>query len=169
LDRLDVLINAAGVGRMSSLHSGDADDWREMWEVNVLGLAIASREALKRFDPESGGHIVHVCSISGHRAPQTSAFYAATKFAVRALTDALRHELTAMKSRSRVSCISPGFVLTDFFETYYRGDPEKVREIRTRHRMLAPEDVAAMVVHILELPEHVEVHDILVRCHDEPS
>lgn len=167
--RLDILINSAGVGRMASLHNGDAADWREMWEVNVLGLTIATREALKHFNPTVGGHVVHVSSISGQRPPRTSAFYAATKFAVHALADALRHELTTMNSRSRVSCISPGFVNTEFFNTYFRGDQNKVREILTRHRMLAPEEVAFLVIQILELPDHVEIHDIIVRCHEEPS
>ena len=60
----DILVNAAGVARISLLGDGNAADWRDMWEINVLGLAMASREALKYFPDSDGGHIVNLSSRS---------------------------------------------------------------------------------------------------------
>ena len=91
---LDILINSAGTAKQAMLMDGDTQDWREMMDLNVLGLAVACREALKHF-PESGGHVVNLGSMSGHRVPGRGGFYSATKFAVRALTEGLRQELRA--------------------------------------------------------------------------
>ena len=66
-----------------------------MQEGNVLALAVACREALARFDGDRGGHIVNLSSLSGHRVPASGGFYAATKFAVRALADVVKEALTA--------------------------------------------------------------------------
>lgn len=162
--RLDALVNAAGIGFDTSIMDGAIEDWRRMFEVNVIGLAVASREALKRFDPQSGGHIVHVSSLAGHRIPPGGGMYAATKFAVRGLTEVMRAELRRANSSVRVSAISPGLVDTEFFSHYHRGNQDKVDEVRSRYeKILDPDDVAASVLHILAAPAHVEIHDVLVR------
>jgi NADP-dependent 3-hydroxy acid dehydrogenase YdfG len=162
--RLDALVNAAGIGLATSIMDGSTEDWRRMFEVNVIGLAVASREALRRFDPRSGGHIVHVSSMAGHRIPPSGGMYAATKFAVRGLTEVMRAELRHAKSPVRVSAISPGLVDTEFFRHYHRGNQDKVDEVRSRYeKILEPEDVAASVLHILAAPPHVEIHDVLMR------
>ncbi len=162
LGGLHGLVNAAGVGRQGSLIDGHTDDWRAEWEVNVLGLCIATREALRRFPPE-GGHIVHIGSLSGHRVPPGAGFYAATKFAVRALAESLRHDLRARGSRTRVTCISPGTVDTEFFEGYFHGDHRRAEEHRRRFRPLDPQDVARAVVFAMTAPPHVDVNDVLLR------
>lgn len=167
--RLDVLVNSAGLGRAASLHDGATEHWREMLEVNVLALSIATRDALRRFDPEGSGHIIHISSLSGHRVPPKGGFYPATKSAVRALTEALRLEMRERGSRHRVSSVSPGFVDTGFIEGYHHGDAEKARATRARCRFLDPADVARSVIHALEAPDHVAVHDVLVRCTEQPT
>jgi NADP-dependent 3-hydroxy acid dehydrogenase YdfG len=95
--------------------------------------------------------------------------YTATKFAVRSMAESLRCELRDSGNPTRVSCVSPGFVDTEFFETYFKGDQEKIQRVRTGQRILTPEDVAASVVHILEAPEHVEIHDVLMRSNEQLS
>ena len=160
--RLDVLINNAGLGVAAPLHGGSSEAWRAMWEVNVLALAIATREALLRFDPEVGGHVVNISSTSAHRVPPGGGFYAATKFAVRALTEVLRQELAAVGSRTRVSSVSPGRVATDFFQNAV-SDTTPAND---RRAVLASNDVAALVLHILEAPPHVAIHDMIV-CSQE--
>lgn len=156
------LVNAAGIGRQGSLIEGRTEDWREEWEVNVLGLCIATREALRRF-PSDGGHVVHISSLSGHRVPPGAAFYAATKFAVRALAESLRHDLRARGNRTRVTCISPGTVDTEFFEGYFHGDRQRAERHRRRYRPLDPQDVARAVVFAMTAPPHVDVNDVLLR------
>ena len=166
---LDILVNNAGLGRKADFHDGSTEDWREMLEVNVLGLTVACREALASFDKGRGGHIVNVSSMAGHRIPPGGGFYAATKFAVRAITECLRRELRAMGSSSRVSEISPGFVTTEFHDVFYRGDEKKIAERLPDYRVLDPQDVAASVLHILEAPAHVAIHDVLIRSNEQES
>src|SRR5262245_6169182 len=161
---VDVLVNNAGLGRAAPLSSGTTESWREMLEVNVLGLCIATREAITDMDRRGvAGHIVHVSSMAGHRVPgPDSGVYAATKFAVRALTEGLRQELRARKSAIRVSCVSPGYVDTEF-AAVFSGSPDAPAELTKRLKVLAPEDVAGAILWIVGQPSHVQVHDVLMR------
>src|SRR5262249_23127722 len=70
---VDVLVNNAGLGRAAPLSSGSTEHWREMLEVNVLGLSIATREAVSDMERRGvAGHVVHVSSMAGHRIPGTA-------------------------------------------------------------------------------------------------
>jgi NADP-dependent 3-hydroxy acid dehydrogenase YdfG len=161
---VDVLVNNAGLGRAAPLSSAPSAAWREMLEVNVLGLSIATREAIRDMDRRGvAGHIVHVSSMAGHRVPGLdSGMYAATKFAVRALTEGLRQELRGRQSPIRVSCVSPGYVDTEF-AAVFSGSSDAPAKLNARLKVLEPEDVAAAVLWIVSRPPHVEVHDVLVR------
>ncbi|MEB3360375.1 MAG: SDR family NAD(P)-dependent oxidoreductase [Synechococcales bacterium] len=160
---VDVLINNAGLGRQAPLMSGDTEAWREMLEVNVLALCVCTREAVTDMRARGDrGHIVHIGSMSGHRVPGGSGVYSATKFAVRALTEGLRQELRAAASQIRVSCVSPGYVETEFAEKYHQS-AEKAQETYSRFPVLQPPDIAEAVWYLLSQPDHVQVHDILLR------
>lgn len=164
--RIDALVNCAGVAYLSRICDGNPADWEEMWRVNVMALALCCQLALRHF-PADGGRIVNVSSLSGHRVPPTGGFYAPTKFAVRAISEALRLELKAAGSPIQVGCVSPGFVDTPLLELYFRGREDLLEKARTSMTMLAPEDVAAAVLTILEAPPHVEIGDILLRSADQ--
>ena len=165
---VDLLVNAAGVGHQAPLLTGSSAEGREMLEGNVLALSIATREAvadMRRRGDE--GHVVHVSSLVAHRDPPGGAIYAATKCALRALTEALRRELHEARSRIRVSCVSPGLVETEFHERYF-GDVEAGRRFYREYRVLEPRDVSAAVLWAIDQPEHVQVHDVLVRSREQP-
>jgi 17beta-estradiol 17-dehydrogenase / 3beta-hydroxysteroid 3-dehydrogenase len=160
---VDVLVNNAGLGHKQSLMEGDTEAWREMLEVNVLALCICTREASRDMRAKGGhGHILHISSMSGHRVPGGSGMYSATKFAVRSLTEGLRQELRSEGLDIRVSSVSPGFVETEFAEKYHQS-LEKAQDLYSKYPVLQPEDVADAVAYILSQPEHVQVHDLLVR------
>jgi NADP-dependent 3-hydroxy acid dehydrogenase YdfG len=161
---VDVLVNNAGLGRAAPIASAATEPWREMLEVNVLGLAIASREAIRDMERRGvGGHVVHVSSMAGHRVPgPDSAMYAATKFAVRALTEGMRQELRARKSPIRVSAVSPGYVETEFAGVF-SGSADAARRTYAQLKVLEPRDVADAILWVVMQPPHVEVHDVLVR------
>ena len=166
---VDVLVNSGGLGRRAPLVSGSADAWREMLDVNVLGLCICTREALRDIRMRGDdGHIVHISSMSGHRVPGGSGVYAATKYAVRALTEGLRKELRELGSNTRVTAVSPGFVETEFAEAYH-GSAEAAAKTYGRFKVLEAQDVAATVLHVLEAPAHVAIHDVLVRPTEQPT
>jgi NADP-dependent 3-hydroxy acid dehydrogenase YdfG len=159
---VDVLVNNAGLGRRAPLTSGATELWREMLEVNVLGLAIATREAIVDMERRGvAGHVVHVSSMAGHRIPGAdSGMYGASKFAVRGLTEGLRQELRAKGSAIRVSCVSPGYVDTEF-STVFAGTGTPAA--RQGVEVLSAEDVAETIRWIVTRPPHVQVHDVLVR------
>ena len=160
---VDILINSGGLGLKAPLVEGPSEAWREMLEVNVLGLCICTREAISDMRRRGDrGHIVHVSSMAGHRVPGGSGVYSATKFAVRALTEGLRKELRDLESNIRVSAVSPGFVETEFAEIYH-GSPDAAERTYSRFKVLQAEDVAATVVHLLKAPDHVAIHDVLMR------
>lgn len=163
LENIDILVNAAGVAVQASLSDGDYEDWRTMVNINVLGLANVSRLTLKHF-PKTGGHILNLSSMSGHRVPGKGGFYAATKFAVRAMTEGLRQELRASGNLTRVSSISPGFVDTELLDLYFNdSDDRSSKYDRIGYPLLQPEEIAELVIHQLTMPATAEVTDILVR------
>jgi NADP-dependent 3-hydroxy acid dehydrogenase YdfG len=166
LDQIDILINNAGLAYLSPISTGDPEKWQRMWQINVHALALCSQQALKLFPP-SGGHILNISSLSGHRVPPTGGFYAATKFAVRAMTEALRAELKLIHSSTRISSISPGFVDTPLLDHYFAGREDELAQTRAQTNMLTPQNIAATALHILSAPPGVEINDVLLRSSDQ--
>ena len=98
---VDVLVNSGGLGRSAPLLEGPVEAWREMLQVNVLGISICTKLAVEDMRRRGDcGHVFHISSMSAHRVPGGSGMYAASKFAVRALTEALRKELRHAGSKS---------------------------------------------------------------------
>lgn len=166
LDRIDALVNNAGIAYLSRIIDGNPADWEEMWRVNVFALTLCCQLALRHFPP-TGGRIVNVSSMSAHRVPPTGGFYAPTKFAVRAISDALRLEIKAAGLPVQVGCVSPGFVDTPLLDHYFRGREDALQKTRQAMTMLQPEDVAHGILQLLETPPHVEIGDILLRSSDQ--
>ncbi|MEM6992354.1 MAG: SDR family NAD(P)-dependent oxidoreductase [Myxococcota bacterium] len=166
----DVLVNNAGLGRNAPLLTGATGHWREMLEVNVLALCVATREAVSDMRSRGDdGHVIHVSSMSAYRTPAGSGVYSATKHAVRALTEGLRAELRDADSGIRVTAISPGFVETEFASVYHDGDPHKVAETYGKYPVLQPTDIAESVAFVLGAPPHMAVHDVLLRPTQQPN
>ncbi len=166
---VDVLVNNAGLGHLAPLLSGDPERWREMLDVNVLALSVCTKEAIadmRRRDVD--GHVIHISSMASHRVPPSSGMYSASKYAVRALTEAVRQELRAIDSPIRITAISPGFVETEFAEKYHRR-PEAAAESYGRYKVLEDGDIADAVAYVLNAPAHMQVHDMLIRPTDQPS
>ena len=166
-ESIDILVNNAGIAPKASIIEGKIESFEDLLRINVLAVVHCCQLAIKKFDPSTGGQIINISSMSGHRVPPSGGFYAATKFAVRAVTEALRYELKIQKNKTRVSMISPGFVDTPLLDNYFKGSEEKLSELRQRLEMLKPEDVANSLIHILESPNHVEIGDIMMRPRDQ--
>ena len=166
-ESIDILVNNAGIAPKASIIEGKIESFEDLLRVNVLAVVHCCQLAIKKFDPSTGGQIINISSMSGHRVPPSGGFYAATKFAVRAITEALRYELKIQKNKTRVSMISPGFVDTPLLDNYFKGSEEKLSELRERLEMLKPKDVANSLIHILESPNHVEIGDIMMRPRDQ--
>ncbi|KFM74136.1 Dehydrogenase/reductase SDR family member 11, partial [Stegodyphus mimosarum] len=150
--RLDVCINNAGFSTKRSLSDGETHEWRSMLDVNVLALCICNRESIKLMKEKNidDGQIINISSMSGHRlASSMAAFYAGTKFMVRALTEGLRREVTEAGTHIRIASISPGVVETDFFFRM-NEDKEKTEAFYQSMKCLQAKDIADSVVYILQ-------------------
>jgi len=159
---LDVLVNNAGLGYQESLLDGSTARFKEMLDVNILGLLMTTREGIKLMEGREEGHVFQLGSMAGHRIAPGSNLYGATKYAVRALTESLRQELHASKRPIRVSSVSPGFVETKFHQRYFDSE-EKSEALYSAQKVLEPGDIADAVLYALGTPEHVAVHDLLIR------
>ncbi|TQS44719.1 SDR family oxidoreductase [Cryptosporangium phraense] len=158
--RLDVLVSNAGIGPVSRLDDLRVDEWDAMVDVNLKGVLHGIAAALPVFRAQGRGHFVTVASTAGYRVVPTMAVYAATKTAVRVLTEGLRQEAG---EHLRVTTVSPGFVATDFAAG--SSDPDVRAElVAARDRMaIPPEAVAEAIAYAIGQPPEVDVNEIVVR------
>lgn len=144
--KLDVLVNNAGVYEFVPLENTTPELFHKMFNVNVLGLLLASKEAAKCFG-NSGGSIVNISSVASTAAVPTASIYSATKAAVNAITRCLGAELGPRKIR--VNAVDPGIVETEGTQTggFLEGDFRKEVETHTPlGRIGKPQDIAPAVV-----------------------
>jgi 3-hydroxy acid dehydrogenase / malonic semialdehyde reductase len=157
----DILINNAGLAAgLAKLHEGDPDDWDRMIDTNVKGLLNVSRALLPAMVRRGTGHVVNIGSTAGHQTYPSGNVYNATKFAVKALTEAMNLDVAG--TMVRVSAVDPGHVRTEFAEVRFRGDTQRAQQVYEGFRPLAPEDVADVVGFVVNLPEHVNILDTIV-------
>ncbi|RLV49604.1 SDR family oxidoreductase [Nocardioides mangrovicus] len=157
---LDVMVSNAGAMPVSLMDDLRVDDWDLMIDVNLRGVLHGIAAALPVFREQGRGHFVHIASTAAYKVVPQQALYAATKTAVRVLTDGLRQELAP---DLRVSLVSPGFTHT---EGIGKGsDPEIAAAMIARRDEIAmpPEAVARAVAYALEQPESVDVGEIVLR------
>ncbi|KAI6647896.1 Dehydrogenase/reductase SDR family member 11 [Oopsacas minuta] len=163
---VDILVNNAGVGHPAPLLSGNTEDWRNMIDVNVLGLSICTREFFQKRQASGidSGYIINMCSVVGHTVPNSAPdhFYSVSKMAVTALTEGVRQELREKKSKIRVSQVSPGLVLTEFVARYCK-DEKMAEEYYKSNSYLESRDVTEAVIYLLGTPPNVGVHDVIMN------
>jgi NADP-dependent 3-hydroxy acid dehydrogenase YdfG len=169
LGGVDVLVNAAGLGHKAPLVSGSTEHFREMLEINVLALAVMTREAVRDMrERKVAGQIVHISSMSSHRVQAEAGMYAATKHAVQALTEGLRQELRALDLPIRVASVSPGDTETEFVARMLRSK-QAAADAKPAYRQLDADDVAEAVLYILKTPPHVAIHEVQLRPIGQPD
>jgi len=181
--RLDVLVNNAGLSYPGKVADQDPEQWREMLDVNVFGLLVGCRAAVRSMRQcGHGGRIVNISSIAAQR--RESGVYGATKHAVNAITATLRQELE--DEPIRVITVMPGAIATNFARNFdpeflagfgkmvgvdleiERGQklPDDVLEkvqAKLQQILGAPEDVADAVLYAVSTPPHVNIQEIVVR------
>jgi NADP-dependent 3-hydroxy acid dehydrogenase YdfG len=158
--KLDVIVNNAGIGPIAPLDDLSVDDWEAMIDINFRGVLYGIAAALPVFRSQGFGHVVNTASTAGHKVVPNQAVYAATKFAVRALSEGLRQEAG---DSLRVTIISPGFVRTAFVEAV--NNPEvKAQLIEARDKFAVPPDaIARAIAFAIEQPGDIDVGEIIVR------
>jgi len=159
--RIDVMINNAGLMPQSPLERLKVDEWDRMIDVNIKGVLYGIAAALPYMKQQKAGHIINVSSVAGHKVRPGTAVYAATKHAVRALSEGLRQEVKPYNIRTTV--ISPGAVATELPNSV--TDPDTAARIHQFYKEVAiPADsFARAVVFAMSQPDDVDINEILFR------
>ncbi|MBI1885422.1 MAG: SDR family oxidoreductase [Chloroflexi bacterium] len=184
---LDVMVNNAGVNHFDNVIDGDVGNWREVLDVNVIGLLIGFREAARVMRQQGGGHIVNISSVAALGYEADNPIYCASKHAVNAAVESLR--LALQGQNIRITTIMPGGVLTnlarylpqerlDAVGRMFGIDPEQARVQAGQHipadildrvagvterTLLRPDDIARAVLYAVTQPETVHVNEVVVR------
>jgi NADP-dependent 3-hydroxy acid dehydrogenase YdfG len=149
--RIDAAFANAGFGAARGFLKEDPDQWRQMILTNVLGVAYTIRAVMPHFLERNAGHFLLTSSVAGRRALPGS-LYSASKMAVTGMGEGLRQELRQSEgSQVRVTLVEPGVVDTPFFDS-----PPSIKA-------LEPDDIARVVMFVLEQPAHVDVNEVLIR------
>ena len=160
--RVDILVNNAGVMLLGQIYEANTEDWRRMFDVNVLGLMYATHAILPLMKAQGEGHIVNISSVAGRVANAGTGVYNATKWAVGAFSESLRKEVH--KDKIRVTIIEPGLVATELPQHITNSEAkERAKAFYESVRSLDSEDIAAAIVYAVTQPPHVNVNEILIR------
>jgi NADP-dependent 3-hydroxy acid dehydrogenase YdfG len=159
--QIDVLINNAGNAHgMSPIQDGDVDDWDQMIDINVKGLLYVSRAIMPQMVARKKGRIINIGSIAGKEVYPNGNVYSASKFAVDAISQAMRIDLN--KEGILVSEINPGMVETEFSEVRFKGDKDRAAATYKGIEPLRAEDIADIILFIVTRPAHVNIADVIV-------
>ena len=168
LDRVDVLVNNAGGARgLEPVLEADIDNWRWMWEANVLGTLRMTRALLPKLIDSGDGLIVTVTSIAAIETYDNGSGYTSAKHAQGALHRTLRGEL--LGKPVRLTEIAPGMVKTDFSLRRFEGDEERADAVYKGVTPLVAEDVAEVIGFVASRPSHVNLDTIVIRPRDQAS
>src|SRR2546421_3102761 len=157
----DVLINNAGLASgLSKVHEGDPEDWDRMIDTNLKGLLNVTRAVLPHMVARRRGHVVNIGSVAGHQTYPMGNVYNATKYGVRALSEGMNLDVAG--TPIRVSSVDPGFVETEFSEVRFHGDAARAKAVYRGFQPLTADDIADAIAYVVNLPEHVNVLDMVI-------
>jgi len=162
-----VLANAGIAIGTASLADGDVSDWSQVIDTNVKGVLNTLRPVIAGMRERGAGHLITLGSVAGRQVYPGGNVYCATKFAVRALYEALRIELVG--TGIRITTVDPGMVKTEFSEVRFDGDSEKADALYDGMTPLTPEDVADAILWAATRPQHVDVGEIVLWPTDQAS
>jgi NADP-dependent 3-hydroxy acid dehydrogenase YdfG len=154
--RVDAAFANAGFGAARGFLKEDPDQWRQMILTNVLGVAYTIRAVMPHFKERNAGHFLLTSSVAGRRSLPGS-LYSATKWAVTGMGESLRQELRQQEgSQVRVTLVEPGVVDTPFFDN-------------RPGNALEADDIARIVMFVVEQPARVDVNEVLIRPTSQAS
>ncbi|BCA61282.1 oxidoreductase [Sphingomonas sp. HMP9] len=158
--RLDVIINCAGIGPISRLDALDVEGWDAMIDVNLRGTLYGIAAALPVFARQASGHVINVISTAGIKMLPTMGVYAATKNAVRTVTEILRQEAGP---HLRVTEVSPGMIATNFGDSITDQPTKAMIEGQLGVIAIPSDAIARGILYAIDQPPEVEVGSIVIR------
>jgi len=158
---IDILINSAGLAvGFDKFDEAAIEDWEEMIDANIKGLLYVTRTIAPQMRKRNKGHIVNLGSIAGIMGYPKGNVYCATKAAVGMLSDTLNIDFAG--TNIRVSCVEPGAVETNFSNVRFKGDEQQAKKVYEGYKPLSAEDIAYLIIYILNVPEHVNIQHTLI-------
>ena len=158
--RIDVILNNAGLMPLSPLERRKVEDWDRMIDVNLKGVLYGIAAALPHMKQQKSGHIINVSSVAGHKVRPGNIVYAATKTAVRVISEGLRQEVKPYNIRTTI--ISPGAVASELADSI--TEPDVAEIVRKTYQIAIPaESFANMVLFAMSQPDDVDINEILYR------
>lgn len=159
--KIDILVNNAGLSRgLDKIYEGKKEDWDEMIDTNIKGLVYVTRHVLHLMVKRKKGHVINIGSTAGHDVYPSGNVYAATKFAVKALSQSTR--IDVLDKGIKVTSVDPGMVETEFSLVRFRGDKERAKKVYTGIKPLTPKDVAETVLFCATRPQNVNINQVIL-------
>ncbi len=166
--RVDILVNNAGVMQLSKIQRGLSDEWRTMFDVNVLGLLYATDAAIEVMKEQGSGHLVNISSLASRGTRPGLGVYSGTKMAVNGISESLRQEL--LEDNIRVTMVEPGAVETELPDHITDEEAsEGLSAMLERLEPLQAEDIANAIAYVVTQPERVSINEILIRPSQQPN
>jgi NADP-dependent 3-hydroxy acid dehydrogenase YdfG len=162
-----VINNAGGALGLEPVAEADEDNWRQMYETNVMGVMRVTNALLPALERSGNGHIVVIGSVAGVEVYPGGAGYTAAKHAANAVARTLRLEL--LGRQIRVSEVAPGMVQTEFSLVRFEGDRERAEKVYEGTRPLTAQDVADAVTYVVTRPPHVDVDYLSIKPTDQAT
>lgn len=160
-DTIEIVLNNAGLAKgLDRFQDGKVEDWDIVIDTNVKGLLYLTRALIPGLIAKKRGHIINIGSVAGHWVYEKGNVYCASKFAVRAINEALRMDLQG--TGIRVTEISPGMVETEFSEVRFSGDHARARSVYAGRKPLTPQDIADTVLWCAQRPTHVNIQEVIL-------
>lgn len=158
---IDILINNAGLAAgADTFQEADTTDWDTMIDTNIKGLLYVTKSVYPLMLQSNCPHIVNIGSIAGKEVYAKGNVYCATKFAVDALTRAMRIDM--LSEGIKVTQIAPGAAETEFSQVRYKGNMEAAANVYKGFKPLQAEDIANAVLWVTSLPLHVNINDLVI-------
>jgi NADP-dependent 3-hydroxy acid dehydrogenase YdfG len=168
LPRVDVLVNNAGGAKgLESVADADLENWRWMWETNVLGTLRVTRALLPKLIDSGDGLIVTITSVAAMEIYDGGAGYTSAKHAQGALHRTLRGEL--LGKPVRLTEIAPGAVETEFSLIRFGGDQQRADAVYEGMTPLVAADIAEVIGFVASRPSHVNLDQIVIRPRDQAT
>ncbi|WP_225731625.1 MULTISPECIES: SDR family NAD(P)-dependent oxidoreductase [unclassified Nocardia] len=166
IERADVLVNNAGGAKgLATVADADLDDWRWMWETNVLGTLRVTKALLPKLIASGDGLIVTITSVAAFVTYDNGSGYTSAKHAQAVLHRTLRGEL--LGKPVRLTEIAPGAVETEFSLVRFGGDAERAAKVYEGIDPLVAQDIAEIVGFVASRPSHVNLDQIIVKPRDQ--
>ena len=157
----DILINNAGLASgKNKIHEGLISDWEAMIDTNVKGLLYITRTILPMMVARNEGHVINIGSTAGHLVYPEGNVYNASKYAVKALNEAINLDLVG--TNIRCCSVDPGAAETNFSVVRFHGDEEKAKRVYEGYQPLKAEDIADIIYFVVTSPPHVNITNMVV-------